>query len=361
MAFLAGRPPFATDIPDSAYAQSQPQARNRQPPRDDPNARTSAYNHYDAYLNGGNNHSNDRATRTRNAAHATVAQSALQQAPVPLVAPKPGYAAPITALSMPQLSPSPDTTRFPPGIDPKRMQLDQYGAPYMQPAAVTRPRPPPAAPISVPSTPHPLPPTMTPILPVFARPSMATQPHNLKWGPEPILRGNSEEKLLPRRGEQGDDFWRRFSMVIREENTKPYSQKQSAWLRETQSGMNRLSIWVWIVGLIFFSCAGLGIGVGWYLSHKSAPHQDPTAIGGGADISMISTSSQALGGSATALSSPHVTPTNTIAQRAAFHGSMPTPPPSAPVHVILIPHPHGSKHDSAPSHHRRRHLKRAIV
>lgn len=157
--------------------------------------------------------SNDRATHTRNAA-------------VPLVAPKPGYAAPIAALSIPQPSPSPDTTRFPPGIHPKRMQLDQYGAPHMQPAAVTRPRPPQAAPISVPSTPHPLPPTMTPILPVFARPSVATQPHNLKWGPETIIRGNSEEKLLPKRGEQGDDFWRRFSMVIREENNKPSSQKQ---------------------------------------------------------------------------------------------------------------------------------------
>jgi hypothetical protein len=74
MAFLAGRPPFATDIPDSAYAQPQPQARYKQPPRDDPNARSSAYNQcvfspftghpvvifgfvfscsYDAYLTGG--------------------------------------------------------------------------------------------------------------------------------------------------------------------------------------------------------------------------------------------------------------------------------------------------------------------
>jgi hypothetical protein len=46
MASLAGRPKFATNIPDSVYAQSQPQARHRQQPRDDSNARTPAYNQY---------------------------------------------------------------------------------------------------------------------------------------------------------------------------------------------------------------------------------------------------------------------------------------------------------------------------
>jgi hypothetical protein len=142
--------------------------------------------------------------------------------PVPLVAPKPGYVAPIAALNMSQLSPS-DTARSPPGI-PVLMNLGQHGAAPMSPV-VARQRPPPA-PISVPSTPHPLPPTMTPILPVFARPSMHSEPHDVKWGPEPIMRGNSEEKLLPRRGEKGDDFWRRFSMVAREESRKPSSQKQ---------------------------------------------------------------------------------------------------------------------------------------
>jgi len=144
------------------------------------------------------------------------AQSVPQQMPVPLVAPKPGYVAPIAALNM--SFQTPDTARSPPGIDSGR-----YGAAHVPPA-VTRQRPP-VAPISVPSVPHPLPPTMTPILPVFARPSQPSEP-DVKWGPEPIMRGNSEEKLLPRRGEQGDDFWRRFSMVAREESRKPSSQKQ---------------------------------------------------------------------------------------------------------------------------------------
>ena len=44
MAPFASIPPFATDLPDSAYAQPQPQPRYRQPPKDDPNTRTSAYN-----------------------------------------------------------------------------------------------------------------------------------------------------------------------------------------------------------------------------------------------------------------------------------------------------------------------------
>lgn len=183
--------------------------------------------------------------------------------PVPLAAPKPGYVAPIAVLNMTQLS---DNARSP-GID-----SGQYGTAHVPPA-VTRSRPP-IAPISVPSTPHPLPPTMTPILPVFARPSQSSEPDDIKWGPKSIMRGNSEEKLLPRRGESGDDFWRRFSMVAREESRKPKSQKQrwvypslfvavtyhvkiavtsSAWLRKTQSGANRMSIWLWILGLIVFS------------------------------------------------------------------------------------------------------------
>ncbi len=135
---------------------------------------------------------------SKQGALAAAIQPAPQRAPVPLLAPKPGYAAPIAALSMPQ---------------PSR----GFGA-APQPPPVARARPPPVA---VPSAPHPLPPTMTPILPVFARPTEPAQNIEVKWGPEPILRGNTEEKLLPR----GDDFWRRFSMVAREENKKRHSQK----------------------------------------------------------------------------------------------------------------------------------------
>ncbi|KAF8478200.1 hypothetical protein DFH94DRAFT_754356 [Russula ochroleuca] len=355
MASLAGRPPFATDIPDSVYAQSQPQARYRQPPKDDPNARTSAYNHYDAYLNGGNGHSHPT-----HVAPAATAQSVPQHMPVPLAAPKPGYVAPIAVLNMSQLS---DAARSPPGLNSAHMHPGQHETARMPPA-VARQRPPPVAPISVPSTPHPLPPTMTPILPVFARPSMPADPHDIKWGPEPIMRGNSEEKLLPRRGEKGDDFWRRFSMVVREESRKPSSQKQSAWLRETQSGANRMSIWVWIIGLLIFSCAGLGIGLGWYLAHKAPPHQDPGAIGGHANDGTTTTSSPAIQGATgtgalLSLSpTPHVTPTNTVEKRAVFPDPLPTPAPGAPINLVHLSHPYGPKHGSTGS---RRSLKRAIM
>ena len=74
---------------------------------------------------------------------------------------------------------------------------------------------PPPQPISVPSTPHPLPPTMTPIQPVFARPEKTA----VKFNTEPIMRGDSEGTLIPRRGDKGDDFWRRFSMIAKEESS----------------------------------------------------------------------------------------------------------------------------------------------
>ena len=35
------------------------------------------------------------------------------------------------------------------------------------------------------------------------------------------MRGEKEETLLPKRGENGDQFWRRFSMVAKVENDRP--------------------------------------------------------------------------------------------------------------------------------------------
>jgi hypothetical protein len=98
--------------------------------------------------------------------------------------------------------------------------------------------------------------------------------------------------------------------------------------------------------------AGLGIGLGWYVSHKSPPHQDPTAIGGGDN------QTQQAGTVTVNLSSPHVTPTNTIARRAAFPDPLPTPVPSVPIPVMHALHLDGSKHDSIPA---RQHLNRAAM
>ena len=80
--------------------------------------------------------------------------------------------------------------------------------------------------VHVPATPHPLPPTITPITPVFVRPTKADEDREVKFvASTPILRGDKEETLLPKRGERGDDFWRRFSMVVKQERMTPTSQK----------------------------------------------------------------------------------------------------------------------------------------
>jgi hypothetical protein len=67
----------------------------------------------------------------------------------------------------------------------------------------------------VPSTPHPLEEPVTPITPAFLRPTKT--PDNVQFATEPIMRSDSEDHLLPRRGDKGDNFWRRFSMVAKEE------------------------------------------------------------------------------------------------------------------------------------------------
>ena len=67
---------------------------------------------------------------------------------------------------------------------------------------------------------------MSPITPAFARPPKAGGA-DVKFAipREKIMRGYSEEAMLPKRGDAGDDFWRRFSMVAKEEETKPEKQR----------------------------------------------------------------------------------------------------------------------------------------
>lgn len=120
-----------------------------------------------------------------------------QTVPVPLVAPRPGYATNVSALTLNHPSPVATQVGHHPG--------DMYdrGSPA----------------IAVPQTPHPLQPPVTPITPVFARP---VKPSTIKFAPEqPIIRGEKEGTLLPKGGQGGDQFWRRFSMVAKVENNKP--------------------------------------------------------------------------------------------------------------------------------------------
>ena len=74
--------------------------------------------------------------------------------------------------------------------------------------------------------PHPLNAPSTPIAPVFARPSFQEK-RDVKFKEDAILRGNSEETLLARGTQKGEDFWRRFSMVAKE---APKQEKRCAAL-----------------------------------------------------------------------------------------------------------------------------------
>ena len=135
-----------------------------------------------------------------------------------IAAPRPGYPAPIATLNLARPEPSATPVGRMPNPNPQS-PYPQPRSPYAMPAS------------PAPSTPHPLHPSVTPIMPAFIRPSKSPVPRdespiNVKFSEgkaiprKVIIRGNSEETLLPGRGEKGDDFWRRFSMVAKEGNER---------------------------------------------------------------------------------------------------------------------------------------------
>ncbi|KAG1906515.1 uncharacterized protein F5891DRAFT_1101054 [Suillus fuscotomentosus] len=344
---LAGKPPFATDDPDELFDQpSLSKRRVRQPAEPNPNDRTSAYNMYDQYLDGevSSNRqsgfgavglgfmtgdlSDDEDEEVLMHKPPMVTESkhgAMNASPIPLAAPRPGYPAPISALNIPSPAATPEmrqTVQHPPvhqppqpmpnalkvnhppadiDIQPLRMPVPIYETPS--------PRP------SVPNTPHPLQPPMTPITPVFARPAKLPAPRNIQYAGDTIIRGGSEDNLVPRRGQKGDDFWRRFSIVAKDE------KKTSSWLIKTQNGSSKLSRWVWFIGIMLLVLIAAGIGIGWYISHKSTSTTVPKAIGGSANETMNPTSTRTSIGVSSS-SSLHVSPTNTVARR---NEAAPTP------------------------------------
>lgn len=152
-------------------------------------------------------------------------QKRLQPVPavpaIPLMAPKPGYAAQVSALELarPMQAASPPHQR---DHHPQMSQMPGRGMPIASPYG--HPPSPRAAftPPTMPSTPHPLQPPPTPIIPAFARPPKA----DIKFAQEPaIMRGKSEEAPLRKRGEKGDEFWKRFSMVVKEETSNRYQKR----------------------------------------------------------------------------------------------------------------------------------------
>jgi len=281
-------PPYATDEPQTVYydSNSAKNRRVRQPPPPNPNDRTSAYNLYDDYLYDSNDPpSSDDHKRDAPAVEAP--KVVPPPNPISIAQPRPGYAAPIAALNLAQQAP-----------------------------VASRGQPSPRYDISPRSTPHPLQPPSSPIVPVFAAPKA---PDNVRFVQQsPVMRGQSEETLIPR---QNNDFWRRFSMVAKEESSKPYEQRKSPWLKKTQSGTSRLSRWVWFVGMVLLAAIGGSIGLGWYLSHNSQGNQRPTSLGGSQNEASSTSSSSVVSISSAVPStsfgtSLHVSPTNTVARRA---------------------------------------------
>ncbi|PCH39759.1 hypothetical protein WOLCODRAFT_136489 [Wolfiporia cocos MD-104 SS10] len=304
---IAGRPPYATDEPDSVYEQqSSPTRRVRQPAPPNPNDRSSAYNMYDQYLEGGNATDNPFDD----------SKQAPRQQPIPLAAPKPGYAAPVAALNLarPSRAATPEG-RQPTSSAPLSPEMSQA---FPKPLTLVSRQ---ASPVSgnFPQGPHQLQASMTPIAPAFIRPSSAASgTRDVKFSPtQPILRGEKEEPL-PKRG-QGEDFWRRFSMVAKEDSGAPGKNKQSAWLHKTTIGSSRHARWVWLVGMTLLLIIVLACAFGVYKSHKdsnsSAADTPVTALGGSADEGF--SSSAGSDGTSTYL---HVSPTNTVARRDALYG-----------------------------------------
>lgn len=92
--------------------------------------------------------------------------------------------------------------------------------------------------------------------------------------------------------------------------------------------------------IVFPQCIAGGIGVAWYFTHNNPSHQQPKVFGGSADEGITSTTSSSVSSSSsTAIvgisSSPHVSPTNTVARRATFPDPAPT---HIPFQMLHSPH-----------------------
>ncbi|KAG8986313.1 hypothetical protein FRB90_004077 [Tulasnella sp. 427] len=106
----------------------------------------------------------------------------------------------------------------------------------------------------------------------------------------PILRGDKEDSLplrsgrrIPRVGEKmgkdGDQFWRRFSMVVKAEKTTPATKKKSEWLEKHQRGTRVHRRWAMCFG-VFLLAGIIGAAVtGWWFTRNNPDHQVPETLG----------------------------------------------------------------------------------
>jgi hypothetical protein len=150
-----------------------------------------------------------RKSSTKKSKHDMLAEATRrEQTPSPppqyIAQPKPGYAAPIAALDKlakppPAASPNPRTPMAMP--EPRPLHVNTQ----------------PPSPVSA-SSPNPFASPLSPITPAFARPR-PPKSSEVTFEEKSIIRGDDEDYLRSR-GQRGDDFWRRFSMVARENNAQ---------------------------------------------------------------------------------------------------------------------------------------------
>ncbi|KAG8947594.1 hypothetical protein FRC04_010644 [Tulasnella sp. 424] len=204
-------------------------------------------------------------------------------------------------------------------INPPHPSAFQQGSPVFPGS----PMPGSASPYGTPGfhmTPTPIPAaTSTPIQPVFIQP---IKPAFIKADGEnekassvmshdstmPILRGDKEDSLplrsgrrIPKVGEKigqnGDDFWRRFSMVVKAEKTTPVAQKKSEWLAKTQRGTRSHRRWAACIGIFLLAAIIGGAVTGWWFTRNNPDHQVPETLGN-------DTAGHTMGDSTTAVPTP---------------------------------------------------------
>lgn len=204
-----------------------------------------------------------------------------------------------------------------------------------------------APPTPGPMSPHPLQPPKTPIMPAFARPRNNTDTTDVKFASDAILRGNKEETLLPRNTPKGAEFWRRFSVVVKEDEKHPGKFFKSSWLSDHQTRSFRLNMCVWIVALMLIALiAGGGVLIWFLTSHNTV--SNPKALGGNAGEGIVNATSSA--------------PTSTTSSGFAVYsvtGDLPptsTPPIPAGLTLPTTPPDAAIQKRSFQSH--RRHMRR---
>jgi len=195
-----------------------------------------------------------------------------------------------------------------------------------------------APPTPGPMSPHPLQPPKTPIIPAFARPKNNTDASDVKFTSDAILRGNKEETLLARNTPKGAEFWRRFSVVVKEEQKRPGKFFKSSWLSDQKTQSFRLNLCVWVVALVLIGLiAGGGVLIWFLTSHNSVTN--PKVLGGSAEGGIVNgTSSVPTATSTTGFHVYSVTgdlpPSSTPPVPAGL--AMPTTPPDAAIQKRIL-------------------------